>query len=112
MSIFGGRQQNAQTDFAGRLTQSRFVAGFLLPCQKSLDENNPENPGSDAKLKDGKLLLHFLQDYSIFCVALCKNMLIRCLIHFFIAHILYNLLQYMLTLAIREARVGYVRAAA
>ena len=39
-------------------------------------------------------------------------MLIRCLIHFFIAHILSDLLQYMLTLAIREARVGYVRAAA
>ena len=87
-----------------------------MPCQKSLDENNPENPGSDAKLKDGKLLLHFLRDCPADCriygVALCKNMLILCLIQFFIAHILYNLLQYMLTLAIREARVGYVRAAA
>ena len=41
-----------------------------------------------------------------------KNMLILRLIQFFIAHILSDLLQYMLTLAIREARVGYVRAAA
>ncbi len=41
-----------------------------------------------------------------------KNMLILRLIHFFIAHILSDMLQYMLTLAIHGERVGYVRAAA
>ena len=40
-----------------------------------------------------------------------REMLNHNLTQFFIAHILSDMLQYMLTLVIHEASVGYVRAA-
>ena len=66
----------------------------------------------NRKTQGWKGAIAFFAGIIAFMALRCAKYADRCLIHFFIAHILSNLLQYMLTLAIHGERVGYVRAAA